>query len=111
MFLYPQEMEWISLSEGIKYDDNKLDWSLLPFKQVEEVVKVLQLGAKKYAPDNWQYVQPYKLRYFNAAMRHLISWFKGERYDAESGINHLAHAICCLLFMMWHDMEREGDEF
>jgi len=91
--------------EGIKYDNEKLDWSLLPYEQVEEVVKVLHLGAKKYAPDNWKYVQPYKLRYFNAAMRHLIAWWKGERLDQETNISHLAHAICCLLFMMWHDGE------
>jgi len=98
------------IAEGIKYDNEKLDWSLLPYEQVEEVVKVLHLGAKKYSPDNWKYVQPYRTRYFNATMRHLMAWFMGERYDKETNISHLAHAICCLLFMMWHDGEVEKCE-
>jgi hypothetical protein len=93
--------------EGIKYDDSKLKWSLLPWKQVEEVVKVLQHGAKKYAPDNWKKVQPYKERYFNAAMRHLMAWYWGEKNDPETGLNHLAHAACCILFMLWHDGEED----
>lgn len=94
------------MDKGIKYDDEKLCWNLLPFEQLEEVTEVLQLGAKKYAPDNWKYVQPYRERYFNATIRHIMAWWKGERLDPETGKSHLAHAVCCLLFMMWHDKER-----
>jgi hypothetical protein len=93
---------------GIKYDDDKLDYTLIPFESLEEVVKVLMFGAKKYNRDNWKYVKP-KERYLKAALRHLIDYIMGEKIDKESGINHLAHCACCLLFLIWHD-KGEQDE-
>lgn len=94
---------------GVKDDtkDNKLRWELLPFGAVEKVVEVLHYGATKYTPDNWKYVQPYDERYFGACMRHLSAWKQGEKYDEETGFNHLAHACCCLLFMLWNEEVKE----
>ncbi len=87
---------------GIKHDQEKLDWSLLPFDSLEEVVKVLEFGAKKYARDNWQQVEP-KERYDQAALRHRIAYQNGEILDPESGLHHLAHEVCCCLFKIWED--------
>lgn len=92
--------------EGIKYDEGKPLWNLLPWKQVEDIVKVLTRGKVKYSPDNWKKVEPYNDRYFAAAMRHLTAWHMGERLDPETGYPHLAHACCCLLFIMWKDDEK-----
>ena len=93
-------------SKGIKYDTSKDQWTLLPFDTLREVIRVLMLGAKKYSPDNWKYVLP-KERYFDACIRHLTAWQAGERKDPESKLNHLAHAICCLIFLLWHDKNNE----
>lgn len=90
--------------EGIKFDSGKPRWGLLPFREVREVVDVLTFGAQKYSDDNWQNVRPTN-RYIDAAFRHITAWLTGEKKDAESGISHLAHAICCLLFLMWFDNE------
>lgn len=90
---------------GVKYDNDKLRWDLLPFREVEEVVKVLTKGAKKYSVDNWKNIDDPQNRYFAAAMRHLVAWRMDEKLDIETGINHLAHAVCCLLFLMWFDNE------
>ena len=87
---------------GVKYDGDKLDWTLLPFESLEDVVRVLMFGAEKYSIDNWKYVKP-KSRYLKAVFRHLISYASGERNDSESGYSHLTHCICCLLFLIWHD--------
>jgi len=91
----------------MKFDGNKLQWDLLPFEQLEQVVKVLMEGAKKYDKDNWKYVDNSKERYMNAAMRHLVSRMKGEVIDPEFDLPHTAHAICCLLFLMWFDENKE----
>lgn len=88
---------------GRKFDQGKDQWSLLPWAQVRDVVRVLTYGAAKYAPDNWQSVADARTRYFSAAHRHLAAWFGGERNDPETQLPHLAHAICCLLFLGWHD--------
>lgn len=88
---------------GIKYDKEKSRWDLLPWKQLSDVVDILTFGAKKYSDDNWKNINNHKQRYFSAAMRHLTAWFCGEKNDSESGKSHLAHVICCLLFLMWFD--------
>ena len=93
--------------EGIKYDQDKTKWELLPWDEVEEVVEVLMLGAKKYAPDNWKVVPHAKNRYFDASIRHILSAFNGEIDDSETGKQHLAHAVCCLLFWMWHNNDTQ----
>ena len=88
---------------GVKHDKDKPKWNLLPWDELEDVVHVLTFGAKKYAPDNWKFVDDANNRYMDAAMRHLVAHQQGEQRDAESGEPHIAHAICCLLFMLWHD--------
>jgi|AntAceMinimDraft_11_1070367.scaffolds.fasta_scaffold03986_2 hypothetical protein len=85
---------------GVKYDNDKPDYTLLPFNAVDEVVKVLTFGAKKYDRHNWKKVDNLHLRYQAAAYRHMTAYSKGEVIDGESGLPHLAHAVCCLLFLM-----------
>lgn len=91
---------------GRKKDNGKPRWDLLPWAEVEEVVKVLTFGAAKYGDDNWRKVPEARRRYFAAAMRHLVDWELGALLDFESQLPHLAHAICSLLFLM--ALEREG---
>lgn len=98
--------------QGCKADAGKLRLSLLPWRAVGQIVQVLEFGAAKYEPDNWQRVPNARQRYFDAAMRHLLAWWNGERLDAESGLPHLAHAGCCVLFLLWADdkpAQREHD--
>lgn len=83
---------------GRKDDTDKLRWDLLP-ESLEDVVKVLTFGAKKYSPDGWKQVPEAQPRYFAATMRHLWAWRRGEDLDPESGLPHLAHAACCVLFL------------
>lgn len=88
---------------GEKKDSGKLRWDLLPFGPIRRIVEVLTFGAAKYADDNWQSVPDSRKRYFAALMRHIDSWWAGETLDQESGKPHLAHAGCCLLFLLWFD--------
>jgi len=85
---------------GAKFDNEKPRWDLLPMKEVEEIVKVMTFGAKKYKANNWKLVEP-KDRYFAALMRHLVAWKEGEELDPDSKYHHLAHVGCNLLFLMW----------
>ena len=89
--------------EGVKYDQHKPRWSLLPWKQIEWVVKVLTVGAIKYSDDNWKFIPNIDERYSSACMRHLVARMEGNVHDEETGLPHLAHAVCCILFWMWFD--------
>jgi hypothetical protein len=85
---------------GLKYDLGKLRWDLVPWDSVEEIVKVITMGAEKYAENNWKFLDRWDDRYFAAALRHLMAYRSGNPTDEESGLPHLAHAITNLLFML-----------
>ena len=99
-------LEVIVIEEGRKYDADKLRYDLLPIYPLEEIVAVLTYGARKYDDNNWRKVKPLADRYYAAALRHITAWRRGEKLDSESGKHHLAHAMCCLIFIM----EAERDE-
>ena len=88
---------------GRKDDVAKAPWDLLPIGPLRSVVDVLAFGARKYGVDNWQQVPDARRRYYAAALRHLTAWWEGEKTDPESGLPHLAHAACCVLFLGWFD--------
>lgn len=93
------------MSEGLKFDSDKLRWDLLPIECVEEVVKILTFGANKYGPNNWKELEHFEDRYYAALMRHLVAWRTGEKTDNESGLNHLSHAMCNLMFLLWREKQ------
>ena len=63
---------------GRKFDGGKLQYGLLPPLALKATVDALQ--------------------------RHLWAWKEGEQMDTESGKHHLAHALCCLMFLYEHDI-------
>jgi Domain of unknown function (DUF5664) len=91
-------------SKGMKYDSGKLRYTLLPFKALTEVVKVLEFGAKKYKEESWKTVPNARKRYLDAAFRHLVDYLDGKKVDEESSLPTLAHAVCDLLFILWLDL-------
>jgi hypothetical protein len=90
---------------GVKYDGGKPQWSLMPWDALTEVVDVLTYGAKKYSPDNWKIVPNARQRYIDAGFRHFTAYAAGEKNDSETDMNHLAHAMCCMLFLLAFDKD------
>ena len=101
------------LKEGVKHDGDKPRWDLLPWDAVDRIVLVLNFGAKKYADHNWAKGIKYG-RVFAACVRHLWCWWmsrvRGEDgTDPETGYSHLAHAGCCLLFLLAYETRGMGE--
>lgn len=88
-------------SEGaMRFNDGKLEWSLVDFKSLEPMVRVLEMGAKKYSRDNWrQGLQTTKI--VESTLRHLFAFLDGENVDKESQLSHVAHAQCNLMFLQY----------
>jgi hypothetical protein len=86
---------------GRKDDRMKLRYDLFPPESLRGIVKVLTYGAEKYGDENWKRLEHAESRYYAACMRHLEAWRSGEILDRESGIPHLAHAACGLVFLIW----------
>lgn len=92
---------------GRKDDKEKNRLDLVEPEFIEGIGEVLTFGANKYEPNNWQKVEDAENRYYAAALRHLIAWRKGEKTDPESGLSHLDHVACNIMFLK--HFEREDD--
>lgn len=97
----------LSEKVGAKHDTGKPLYNLIPAHAEAELVDVLTFGATKYAPNQWRNVENATERYTAAAMRHLAAYRMGETHDTESGKHHLAHAMCCLAFIIEMDLEQK----
>lgn len=97
-------------TSGSKHDQKKPKWHLLPLLVIQKVVEVLTFGAIKYSENNWKSIDDYFNRYLSATLRHITARQNGEILDEESKLPHLAHAICCLIFIMWFDMKEDDND-
>ena len=103
------EVEAIPASPFVKHDEGKPRPELLPPRALEEIAVVLAYGARKYTADNWRKNKDAS-RYVGAALRHVIAYMRGERSDPETERHHLAHACCCLMFIVDLELtETTGD--
>lgn len=87
------------MAKGVKRDDGKAPMALLDHQALTQIAQVMGFGAKKYAAHNWRKGIPLS-RLTSAAMRHISAWNDGDDWDAESGLSHLAHAGCCIMFLL-----------
>ena len=94
-------------SLGLKFDDGKLMYSLIPPETLHALAEVLTFGAKKYAIDGWKYVPDAKRRYMDALFRHLEAFRSGELYDQESGLSHLSHVLTNVAFLHYLSLNKK----
>lgn len=85
----------------------KTRFDLIPFEAVGEIADVMAYGAIKYGERNWCRGTEWG-RYFAALCRHVFAWWRGEDRDPETGYSHLAHAGCCLIFLMEYQRHQWG---
>jgi hypothetical protein len=97
------------LAEGYKADHDKLPVHLLPTDSLEAITSILQFGAKKYAPRNWEKGMAWS-RPYSACVRHLFAWWRGEHLDPETGMSHLWHAGACILFLIAYEQRKIGTD-
>jgi hypothetical protein len=83
---------------GKKFDAGKPRMGLVAPEFTSGIAEVLTFGADKYGAYNWAEGIDFD-RVYDAAQRHLSSWWMGEDLDTETGKNHLLHAACELMFL------------
>lgn len=93
-----------------KHDTGKLPFELIPAAALSQVVGVLNFGAGKYTPNNWRTPGFKWGRLLGATLRHLFAFIGGEDKDPETGYSHLAHAACCVLFLLEHQTIGLGED-
>lgn len=99
-----------SLQAGaVKFDGDKPRMDLLDAYAIEQLAQVLTFGASKYASHNWR-KGIHKSRLLAAAFRHLFAYLRGEDKDPESGLSHVAHAMCCCMFLLGLEHRADLDD-
>jgi hypothetical protein len=90
-----------------KFDSGKLEYDMFPNEVLEGIIKVMMYGAyvKGYEKDNWKKCEDIS-RYYNAARRHQEARRAGEYYDPESGLPHVFHEACNVIFTAYLEEQK-----
>jgi len=94
------------MDKFVKYDGNKIRYDLITPEFLNGLAEVLSFGANKYAPDNWKKASSNSSneafnKYYSALMRHLEAIRKGELIDSDSGLPHIDHVACNVMFLKY----------
>lgn len=83
---------------GDRFNEGKPQWSLVDFKSIEPMVRVLEHGKEKYGRGNWQLGLD-KMEICESLLRHVFAYLSGEIVDSESGIQHTGHMLANAMFL------------
>lgn len=92
-------------NQGIKYDDGKLPYELIPWEIMDGLAEVYKSGAKEYGVDNWRTGFRWR-RIIGATFRHLKDWVIGVDHDSKTGLHHLDCVVWNALTLRW--MQKYG---
>lgn len=127
------------MEKALRYNEGKTQWSLLPWDQLESMIKVLEYGAHKYSVfeddkgnlikgkdisvedskslklissgrDNWKKGFP-KNELWDSNLRHTRALMCGEEFDNESGLHHIGHVLCNIIFLSDMYLYDNSDRF
>lgn len=107
----PQDLvlEYGGQPEGRKDDGGKPPLHLIAPDFLYAIAEILDFGAKKYAPRNWEKGMDWS-RVYRAAVGHLFDWFMRKGPDPETGKSHLWHAACCIMFLVVYEIRGVGKD-
>jgi hypothetical protein len=77
----------------------KAPMSTVPGPVLMELGVAMLEGASKYGRHNFRVIGVRASVYYDATMRHLMSWFEGEDLDPDSGLSHITKAIASLVVL------------
>jgi hypothetical protein len=97
----------MSRDQGIKQDEGKPRWELVPMKALEGIPKVMQDAIEptkehpegRYEIHSWQKVDP--LRYFGAMMRHIVDLQTGEELTRDTLQEHIDAILTNAMFLSY----------
>jgi len=97
---YLSILKLVSYRLSLLYKDILLTDSKIPdLRAFEDMAYVLEFGAKKYARDNWRKGYTNKYSAADSLLRHLHKLMLGETHDEESGLHHIGHLMCNVMFL------------
>jgi hypothetical protein len=96
-------------NSGMKFDEGKPPLALISRTALEEEARVMAYGVEKYGLHQWRAGMDFS-RLMDATLRHVYAFADGEDLDKETGLSHLAHARCCLAFLLEYQGKSLGKD-
>ncbi len=93
----------------MRFNEGKPQWSLVHFDSLLPMVRTLEFGAKKYAPNNWMKPMD-KKKILESMMRHLAAIMDGQEIDPETGISHMGNIQCNAMFYNYHNSQKTEEK-
>jgi len=103
-FLAPENegpLDETLMKSALRFNEGKPKWTLVHFNSLIPLVRVLEYGAKKYAPYNWQKPMS-RMDILDSMQRHMAKLIDGEENDDESGLPHIGHILANAMFYSYH---------
>jgi hypothetical protein len=94
---------------GNKHDGGKIRTDLLSIPAIMATADILTQGATEYGDRNWEKGLSFS-RVFGALLRHVFAWWLGKDIDPQWGKLHLAHASCCIMFLLHFALTKTGTD-
>lgn len=96
--------------EGLRFNEGKTRHDLVPAYAQEQYARVLTAGAAKYADRNWEKGMEWS-KVLSSMKRHILAFERGEDFDPETGLLHMAHVMCNAAFMTeYYKIYPQGDD-
>lgn len=114
---YPTDLyePWMYVEDDAvadRFNEDKVDLSLIPVEATIQECRVWEAGAKKYSRNNWKKLwgEDTVNVVMASAMRHMCSILDGERDDPETGLPHAAHVRCNMAMLLeYYKKERDNE--
>lgn len=74
----------------------KYPFSTISAPVIAEIGVAMMEGALKYGRHNYRAIGVRASVYYDAALRHMTSWWEGEDIDPDSGLHHITKALATL---------------
>ena len=84
--------------KAMRFNAGKPQLSFIPMELMEDCARVFQYGAQKYDRDNWK-KGDHATSLLDSLLRHVAAFQQGEYIDEESGLPHLGHIMCNVIFL------------
>ena len=95
---------------GARANAGKPNYSLLPLKTLEPVVRVWENGEQKYSAWNWSKGMAWSVP-LACMIRHISAYQAGQTYDPETNQSHMAHVICNAMMLLHYEKHySDGDD-
>lgn len=96
--------------KGLRYNEGKTRYDLVPPFAVEQMARVFTRGAAKYKERNWESGMRWS-KPLASLKRHLAAFERGEDFDPETGLLHMAHAMTNAAFLVeYYRIYPQGDD-